>query len=75
MRIIIERSGRSLVTHLLHLVTLALVIYAAFTKDDPFGYILSAMWVIVSYVRYNLLVTAEVRLDMLKEGVIDKHDV
>jgi hypothetical protein len=74
MRIIIERSGRSLVTHLLHLVTLTLVVYAAFTKDDPFGYILSALWVIVSYVRYNLLVTAEVKLEMLENYLMDKEE-
>jgi hypothetical protein len=74
MRIIIERSGRSLIKHLLHLLTLVLVIYAAFTKDDPVGYILSAMWIIVSYVRYNLLVTAEIRLEMLEHYITDKEE-
>jgi hypothetical protein len=74
MRIIIERSGRSLVTHVLHLLTLILVVYAAFTKEDPIGYILSALWVIVSYVRYNLLVTAEVKLEMLENYLMDKEE-
>jgi hypothetical protein len=74
MKIIIERSGRSLIKHLLHLLAFVLVIYAAFTKDDPVGYILSAMWIVVSYVRYNLLVTAEVKLEMLEHYITDKEE-
>jgi hypothetical protein len=72
MRIIIEKSGRSFVTHLLHLLMLGLVVYAAFTKEDPIGYILSAMWVIISYVRYNLLVTAEAELQMVRASMKSK---
>jgi hypothetical protein len=56
------------------LLTLILVVYAAFTKEDPIGYILSALWVIVSYVRYNLLVTAEVKLEMLENYLMDKEE-
>jgi hypothetical protein len=70
MRIIIERSGRSFVTHGLHLLMLGMMIYGALTKDDPVGYILCAMWVIVSYVRYNMLVTANVELEAAKEHIM-----
>lgn len=46
------------------------MIYGAFTKDDPFGYILCAMWVVVSYVRYNMLVTANVELEAIKQHIM-----
>lgn len=72
MRIIIERSGRSFVTHALHFAMLGIMIYAAFTKEDPIGYILCAMWVVVSYVRYNMLVMANADNDAMRAHNMDK---
>ena len=72
MRIIIERSGRSFITHALHFAMLGLMIYGAFTQIDPIGYVLCAMWVIVSYVRYNMLVMANADNDALRAHNMDK---
>jgi hypothetical protein len=72
MRIVIERSGRSFVTHALHLAMLGVMVYNAFTREDPLGYSLCALWVMISYVRYNMLVTANVELDAAKEHIMDE---
>ena len=67
MRIIIERSGRSFVTHTLHLLMLGLMVYGAFTREDPIGYILCAMWIVISYVRYYSVVLLEVELQEMRQ--------
>jgi hypothetical protein len=67
MRIIIERSGRSFITHMAHIAMAGLMIYGALTREDPIGYIISTMWIIVSYVRYNANVILESDLQKLKE--------
>lgn len=72
MRIIIERSGRSFITHALHFAMLGLMVYGAFTQQDPIGYILCAMWVVVSYVRYNMLVAEQVKSRELASHNMDK---
>lgn len=72
MRIIIERSGRSFITHALHFAMLGLMIYGAFTREDPIGYLLCAMWIIVSYVRYNMLVVANVEMQEIMQHNMDK---
>lgn len=72
MRIVIERSGRSFVTHALHFAMLGLMIYGALTREDPIGYVLCAMWVIVSYVRYNMLVMANVEMQEIMHHNMDK---
>lgn len=72
MRIIIERSGRSFITHALHFAMLGLMVYGAFTQQDPIGYILCAMWVIVSYVRYNMLVIANAEMQEIMHHNMEK---
>jgi ABC-type siderophore export system fused ATPase/permease subunit len=72
MRIVIERSGRSFVTHALHFAMLGLMVYGAFTQLDPIGYLLCAMWVIVSYVRYNMLVAEQVKTRELASHNMEK---
>jgi hypothetical protein len=67
MRIIIERSGRSFITHMAHIAMAGLMIYGALTREDPIGYIISTMWIIVSYIRYNANVILESDLQKLKE--------
>jgi len=71
MRIVIERSGRSFVTHALHLAMLGVMIYNAFTREDPLGYSLCALWVMISYVRYNMLVTSESELQAARDHVME----
>ena len=71
MRIVIERSGRSFITHLAHVAMAGLMIYGALTREDPIGYIISTMWIIVSYVRYNMNVTLESELQKVKEFMME----
>ena len=72
MRIVIERSGRSFLTHALHLVMLGVMVYGAFTKEDPIGYLLCGMWVIISYIRYNMLILAQVQLREIAHHNMEK---
>jgi hypothetical protein len=71
MRIVIERSGRSFITHAAHVAMAGLMIYGAVTREDPIGYIISTMWIIVSYVRYNMNVTLEAELQHIKSHMMD----
>jgi hypothetical protein len=71
MRIIIERSGRSFITHMAHIAMAGLMIYGALTREDPIGYIISTMWIIVSYVRYNTNVILESDLQHLRNHAME----
>jgi hypothetical protein len=71
MRIVIERSGRSFITHMAHIAMASLMIYGALTREDPIGYIISTMWIIVSYVRYNANVTLESELQHLRSHAME----
>jgi hypothetical protein len=71
MRIVIERSGRSFITHMAHIAMAGLMIYGALTREDPIGYIISTMWIIVSYVRYNMNVTLESELQHVKMHMME----
>ncbi len=70
MRIVIERSGRSFITHMAHIAMTGLMIYGAVTREDPIGYIISTMWIIVSYVRYNMNVTLEAELQAIRKHMM-----
>jgi hypothetical protein len=72
MKIIIERSTSSLITHLLHLAMFVLMVYSAFIKYDPFGYIVCAMWVVCSYVYFMSLTVAKAKLQMIENDVARK---
>jgi len=72
MKIIIEKSKSSLITHLLHLAMFVLMVYSAFIKYDPFGYIVCAMWVVCSYVYFMSLTVAKAKLQMIENDVARK---
>lgn len=72
MKIIIEKSKSSLITHLLHLAMFVLMVYSAFIKYDPFGYIVCAMWVVCSYVYFMSLTVAKAKLQMVENDVARK---
>lgn len=72
MKIVIEKSRSSLITHLLHLAMFVLMVYSAFIKYDPFGYIVCAMWVICSYVYFMSLTVAKAKLQMMQDEVASK---
>jgi len=72
MKIIIEKSKSSLITHLLHLAMFVLMVYSAFIKYDPFGYIVCAIWVVCSYVYFMSLTVAKAKLQMMENDVARK---
>ena len=43
------------------------MIYGAVTREDPIGYILCSMWIVISYVRYFSLVLLEVELQEMRQ--------
>ncbi len=69
MKIVIERSGRSFITHALHWVVFGLYVYQTLTKEDFLTSLNCAIWVGIAYVRFLQLTTSEAKLQMLETDI------
>ena len=69
MKIIIERSGRSFITHALHWVVFGLYVYQTLTKEDYLTSLNCAIWVGIAYVRFLQLTASEAKLQMLETDI------